>query len=63
MRFLVSLGMLVLAGWFVYLWDGWTIGGMPIAIVGGIIGVCAVLGLCGVNVFAGGPLDRNRDPS
>ena len=61
-RLLVNLVFLAFGVWLVYLWDSWTIRGAPVWIAGAIIVVFAVLGFCGVNVFYGGPLDKNKDP-
>ncbi len=35
---------------------------IPVPVFGLLLSGLGVLGLLGVNVFAGGPLDRNRDP-
>ncbi|MFN0110182.1 MAG: SHOCT domain-containing protein [Blastocatellia bacterium] len=53
-----------LALWFLYLGDDWVINGfLPIWVLGLIFGITALLGFCGVNVFKGGPLDPQTDPS
>jgi hypothetical protein len=62
-RRLCSFG-LIGAG-IVIAWIGvdYVIGGiLPVPVFGLIVSGMGVLGLLGVNVFAGGPLDRNRDP-
>lgn len=38
-----------------------TVHGVPAPIAGWLFAVTGALGLLGVNVFAGGPLDRKRD--
>jgi hypothetical protein len=61
-RTLASLGVAVLGGWFTYLGNSWTVSGCPIWVLGVVFAGAGILGLCGVNVFAGGPLDVNNDP-
>jgi hypothetical protein len=41
--------------------DGWYINHIPASLVGLILGVAGVLGLCGVNVWWGGVLDPRND--
>ena len=36
-------------------------GGLPVPYLGYFIAAIGVLGLCGVNVFIGGPLDKRHD--
>ena len=36
--------------------------GLPMPIFGGLVALIGVLGACGVNVYAGGPFDKRRDP-
>ena len=36
--------------------------GIPVCYLGYFLAVLGILGLCGVNVFLGGPLDKRKDP-
>ena len=49
--FLISLGE-----------AGWSVNFMPADWVGYILIAFGFAGLCGVNIWAGGPLDRRNDP-
>jgi hypothetical protein len=53
-----------LAGFLIYLgFDGWVINrSLPAQYIGYLIAVCGVLGMCGVNIWSGGPLDPRKDP-
>jgi 4-hydroxybenzoate polyprenyltransferase len=61
-RLLVGLLAIGAGGWLVSLGNTYTYKGIPIWVIGAIIGAFAIFGLCGVNVFIGGPLDKNNDP-
>jgi len=53
---------LALGGWLIYLGDRWLIDGIiPVKYVGYILVVFAAFGLCGFNVWKGGPLDPKHD--
>lgn len=63
-RGIALLGFFALSGFLVYLgFEGWTLNGiLPLEYVGYFFTGVAVLGLCGVNIWANGPLDPNLDP-
>lgn len=48
---------------FVVFGRGWLVNGIPLYWLGFVIILLGVLGLCGVNVFYGGPLDMRLDHS
>jgi len=60
----VSLVVLfALSGFLVYVgWQGWRVNYIPAQYLGYLIGAFAVVGLCGVNIWHGGPFDRRFDP-
>ena len=50
------------AAFFIWLGrSGWSVNFMPADWVGYILIAFGLAGLCGVNVWAGGPLDRRND--
>jgi len=54
----VAAGVLVWIGF-----EGWTVNFLPAQYVGYAIGGLGVLGLCGVNIWHGGPIDPRDDPT
>jgi hypothetical protein len=63
-RTLLLIGLFILSVWFVHSGhQGETLGRlkMPLQYPGYIMLVFAVLGCLGVNVWAGGPFDPNKD--
>lgn len=64
-RTLALLGMFSFAGWMIY--EGFqgmifASSEMPVHYAGYIVAVMGVLGMCGVNIWRGGPLDPRNDP-
>ncbi len=63
MRAISQVFLFTFAAFLIYLgWQGWTVGSLPAQWVGYLLVVCGVLGLLGVNVWYGGPLDQRNDP-
>jgi hypothetical protein len=65
MRMISIVVMFAFAGWLVY--EGlhgmvFARSEMPLHFVGFFIAACAGLGMCGVNIWRGGPLDIRNDP-
>jgi hypothetical protein len=61
-RIVVSLW--AIGGGLVFVWflNGWLMSGIPVPWVGYVMIAFGVLGLIGINVFRGGPLDKRHDP-
>ncbi len=57
------LYLLLFSAWLIYLGDRWKINFISAKYLGFVLGGVAVLGLVGVNIWYGGPLDRRNDPS
>ena len=63
-RAFAIIGMFVFAGWMIY--EGlngliFASSKMPVHYAGYIVAVMGVLGMCGVNIWRGGPLDPRND--
>lgn len=63
-RLVAMLGMFLFAAWLIY--EGrqglvFTRSQMPVDYAGYMIASFGVLGLCGVNIWRGGPLDPQRE--
>jgi hypothetical protein len=62
-RRLWLLAFLGLSSFLVYTgWQGWRANGIPTQYFGYLFGAFAVAGLCGVNIWYGGPFDPRFDP-
>lgn len=57
-------GLFLLSALFIYAgFDGWVLKEkLPLQYIGYFTTVVGVLGLLGVNVWVGGPLDKGKDP-
>ena len=53
--------LFLISGWLVFLRDRWTISMIPVRYLGYALGAFGLLGLFGVNIWYGGPLDPRRD--
>lgn len=65
-RLLSLIFLFGFGGWMIYQgFQGWVFARseMPLQYVGYLVVATGVLGICGVNVWYGGPLDRRNDPS
>jgi hypothetical protein len=61
-RALSIVGIFVAGGFFVWIGlDGWTISTMPAHYLGFIVLAVGVAGMCGLNIWHGGPLDPKND--
>lgn len=57
--FLFATGAMLIA----FGWQGWRFSGLlPLDWVGYVVTFFGVLGLCGVNIWRNGPLDKRLDP-
>jgi hypothetical protein len=62
-RALALVFLFAASGFFVYLgYRGWAVNFVPAQYLGYFLATCGVLGLCGVNIWHGGPLDPRHDP-
>jgi hypothetical protein len=60
-RYLCLVGIFAASGWFVWLGDEWRISTVPAHYLGYLVAAIGVAGLLGVNIWAGGPLDKKID--
>jgi len=60
-RYLCLVGIFAFSGYLIWLGDEWLIRTTPAHYVGYLIAAIGVAGLLGLNIWAGGPLDKRRD--
>ena len=63
-RFVATLGMFLFAGWMIYAGRHGLVfvrSQLPVDYAGYIVAAFGLLGLCGVNIWRGGPLDPQND--
>jgi hypothetical protein len=60
-RFYATLWAVGIGLMFIFMFDGYLIGSVPAPWVGWFVIGVAILGLLGVNVYSGGPLDYRLD--
>lgn len=60
-RLLSIAGIFIASGFFIYLGEDWLISSVPAKYIGYIVAAVAVAGLLGINIWAGGPLDKKLD--
>src|SRR5437899_1056124 len=61
MRRFISVWAIVGGIVFIVFGRNWLVNGLPVYWIGYVIGLLGILGLAGVNVFRGGPLDSRLD--
>ena len=61
MRRFISVWAIVGGIVFIVFGRNWLVNGLPVHWIGYVIGLLGILGLAGVNVFRGGPLDSRLD--